>query len=313
MKIVLLFSGQGAQYPGMLKDVIETYSEARRLFDEASSILERDIYHLTMDAAQEELNETLNTQPAMLVCELALLRVLKNSGLSYDAAAGFSLGEWAAVVAAGCISESDAIRMIGKRAQAMQDAVPVGRGAMAFMLGQSDEFVEEFCRSIGDVAPANYNGYGNVSVAGTAEAIQCFLKKAEKEKLVAGLIPVSIPSHSPLMQSAAEQLFPLIQAMGIQTPETELFMNATGAIAEEPEQIKKNLIQQLVQPVKFRHITQQLLEEGYDTFIEVGPGETLTKMVKRTAKRNKKPVTALAVCNMSAIQKLQDLIQTERT
>ena len=293
MKTALLFPGQGAQHPGMMLDIAGAYPEAREVFALASELLGRDILAELNTLGKEELSETRNTQPILLTCELAALRVLKNSGLLYEAAAGFSLGEWAAAVAAGSLTERDAIRFIARRADAMQRAVPPGEGAMAYMLGQDDAFVARFCEEIGDVAPANYNMQGNVSVSGTAAGIERFLEKGEAAGCLVGRISVSIPSHCWLMEPAAEELTPLIQSLEMRNPVKKLLMNATGREAETAGEIRDNLTRQLTRPVLFRQTLDRLFSKGYDRFIEVGPGKVLSKIVKKAAKQQKRSVVVM--------------------
>lgn len=287
MKTAIMFPGQGAQYPGMMQDIFEQYSAARDVFDAASEALKRDIYALSMCGTQDELNLTQNTQPCLLTCELAILRVFQSLGLEYDAAVGFSLGEWAALPAVGAATEQDVLRLIEKRATAMQDAVPEGKGGMAVILGQDAEAVQELCRSIGDVSPSNYNCPGNITVAGTAEAIDRLLKL---EGSPAARVAVSVPSHCPLMQPAVERLRPDMQALPLGDPEKLFVMNATGLPAKGAMEIRENLLEQLIHPVRFQQSIEYLLGEGYDTFLEFGPGKTLSGMVKRTAKKAGKKV-----------------------
>ena len=308
MKTAILFSGQGAQYPGMMLDIADAFKEAGDLFALADSALNRSFYDFIAHSDQETLNQTRNTQPCMLVCELAALRVLQSMGLPYDAVCGFSLGEWAAVVACGALGEADALQMIVRRADAMQRSVPEGMGAMAYILGQSDEFVEAYCKELGDVAPANYNGQGNISVAGTAEAIDRFLTKGEQDGYMVGRIPVSIPSHCWLMEPAARELEPYVYDLEMCAPTKQLYMNATGKTASDVGEIKNNLIRQLTSPVLFRQTVDALLQEGFDTFIEVGPGKTLSKMVKKAAKQKKAGVQILQANSVEHMRELQSLL-----
>jgi len=284
MKTAILFSGQGAQFPGMMRDLIDAYPAARELFDTASALLGRDIYTLTMEASQAELNQTENTQPCLLACELAAFRVYQQLGLPCDAVTGFSLGEWAALSASGAADEESVLQMIVKRASAMQKAVPMGQGAMAVVLGKDSEFVEALCQSVGDITPANYNCPGNISVAGTAAGIERLLKGAEDQGIMVSLIPVSVPSHCALMVPAVDELRPVIQTLVLREPQLKFVMNATGQITSDISEIRKGLLHQLVQPVLFQQSIEVLLAEGYDTFVEIGPGKALSNMVKRIAK-----------------------------
>jgi len=310
MKTAIMFSGQGAQYPGMMRDIFEGYPQTRDVFDLAEKALGRDIYSLSMDSTPEELNRTRNTQPCLLACELAALRVFKECGIPYEAAFGFSLGEWAALVAAGTAQEEDVLRTIGIRADAMQRAVPPGEGGMVVILGQDEPFVSRLCGSIGGIAPANYNCPGNITVAGTSAAIQTLMQRAAEEKLLVNQVAVSIPSHCALMKPAAEELRPVIQALPMGEPRVELVMNATGQPASDAKAIKENLIRQLSNPVMFQQSVEYLLGRGFDTFVEIGPGKVLSGMVKRTAKQAKKKVNILQFNSLEAVKAAKELTRT---
>lgn len=282
MKTAIMFPGQGAQRPGMMRDIFEEFPDAKKVFGLASETLRRDIYAMTMEGTQKELELTQNTQPCLLACELALWRVFRALGLGYDAAIGFSLGEWAALVAVGTISEADALRLIEKRAKAMQGAVPEGQGGMAVILGQDGAAVRELCRTIEGIFPSNYNCPGNITVSGTANGIERLLRT---EGVSSSRVAVSVPSHCVLMRPAVEELRLDIQSVPLKRPEKTLVMNAVGRPVDDPVKIRGALLNQLVSPVLFQQSVEYLLDEGYDTFLELGPGKTLSGMVKRTAKK----------------------------
>ena len=285
MKTALLFPGQGVQYQGMMKDIVDQCQEAKQVFDIASEVCGRDIYSITMGASREELGATANTQPCLLAAELAAFRGLTVAGLEYQAVAGFSMGEWAALVAADVTDAADAIGFIEKRASAMQRAVPVGQGGMAVMLGKDRDFVQSLCDSIGGISPANYNCPGNITVAGLKSSVDTFLATAAEQGITAQRLDVSVPSHCGMMQPAADELRPLIDLMQFREPSCDLVMNATGLVVNDVTEIKNNLIKQLLKPVMFQQGLEELIREGFDTFVEVGPGKTLSGMVKRTAKQ----------------------------
>ena len=285
MKTALMFSGQGTQHPGMMGDLFEAYGQAREVFDKASSLLGRDIYDITMNSAQEELDRTENTQPCLLACELAALRVFHSLDIPYEAALGFSLGEWAALVASGAAAEEDVLGIIDKRAEAMQNAVPAGEGGMAVILGKDADFVSALCREIGGIVPSNYNCPGNITVAGAAASVERLLAVASEQGIMASRVAVSIPSHCELMAPAAESLRPVIETVSFQPPRWQLIMNAVGRPVSAATEIRENLIRQLSNPVLFQQSIEYLLAEGFDTFVESGPGKTLSGMVKRTAKQ----------------------------
>lgn len=304
MKTAVLFSGQGAQFPGMMRDFIDAYPAARELFDMASGLLGRDLYALTVESSPEELNQTENTQPCLLACELAAFRVYRQLGFPCEAAAGFSLGEWAALSASGAADEDAVFPIIAKRAAAMQRAVPAGKGGMAAVLGKDAAFVEELCRLAADAAPANYNCPGNVTVAGTAGGIERLLEIAKARGITASRIPVSVPSHCALMAPAAGELRLRVEEMPLREPRLEFVMNAVGQSVSAPAEIRKNLIQQLTCPVQFQQSVELFLAEGYDTFVEIGPGKVLSNMVKRTAKAAKAAVKLYQFNSLDSIEKI---------
>lgn len=308
MKTALMFSGQGTQYPGMMKDLFEAYNQEKEVFDKASALLGRDIYDLTVNAAQEELDRTENTQPCLLACELAALRVFRSMGIPYEATLGFSLGEWAALVASGAATEKDVLGLIGKRAEAMQNAVPAGEGGMAVVLGKDAEFISKLCGEIGGVSPSNYNCPGNITVAGTASSVDRLMETAAEQGIMASKVAVSIPSHCSLMEPAVQELRPLIETAALCDPQVELVMNATGRPAAGVIEIKENLIRQLSQPVLFQQSIEYLLGEGYDTFVEIGPGKTLSGMVKRIAKQSGQKVQVLQFNSAESVEKVCSIL-----
>lgn len=297
-----MFSGQGAQYPGMMRDIVEEYDVARELFDMASELMGRDMLALTMDSSQDEFDQTKNTQPCLLACELAALRVFRKIGLQYEAALGFSLGEWAALTASGAADERDVLRMIDRRADAMQRAVPSGAGGMAAVLGKDAQFVLQLCQEVGDIAPANYNCPGNITVAGTAAAVERMLAEAARQGITAVRVAVSIPSHCALMAPAADELAPAIEQLSLLAPRAEFVMNATGQPAVDGTEIKRNLIRQLTEPVLFQQSVGYLLESGYEAFVEIGPGKALSGMVKRTAKQMGRKAKIMQFQDLSSVR-----------
>lgn len=309
MKTAILFSGQGSQHPGMMQELFLQYPCAMDVFDLAQRITGRDIYNFIMHASQMQLDETENTQICLLTCQLAALRVLRQLNIPFEAVMGFSLGEWAALVAAEAASEAEVLEAIVKRAAAMQRAVPLGQGAMAAVLGKDVDFVEKLCGEIGEVAPANYSCPGNISVAGTSQAIDRLFQRADADGIMAVKIAVSIPSHCWLMEPAVKELTPVVEKLRLQTPKTPLFMNVTGMEAAASEEIKENLICQLSRPVLFMQAIERMLETGYDTFIEIGPDNTLCKAVKRTAKQKRYKIRAVPVYDLETIGTAQKLFE----
>lgn len=292
-KTAFLFSGQGAQYPGMMKDIYESYPEAQYVFEQADTYLNINLSEIIFNGPEEALNQTKYTQPALLTCEAAIFTVLKTLECNYDFLQGFSLGEWTALLAANVISFEDALSIIQKRAQYMQEAVPIGDGGMAVVLNQTAETVNELCLQAGEVVPSNYNCQGQITVSGKESAIQAFLDTAKKQGIIAKRLAISIPSHCMLMQSAAEQLQKYIENYNFSDAEVPIIMNYNAQPETESAMIKKKVILQLTNPVYFEASVNYLLSQGTDTFVEIGPGKTLAGLVKRIAKNSGKKVRIL--------------------
>ena len=228
--------------------------------------------------------------------------------IPYEAVLGFSLGEWAALVASGAAAEEVVLELIGKRAEAMQSAVPAGEGGMAVVLGKDADFVSALCREIGGVSPSNYNCPSNITVAGTAASVDHLLEIAAEQGIMASKVAVSIPSHCSLMEPAVQKLGPLIEAAALRSPQVDLVMNATGRSAVDVTEIKENLIRQLSQQVLFQQSIEYLLEKEFDTFVEIGPGKALSGMVKRTAKQAGKKVQILQLNSVESVEKIRIIL-----
>ena len=281
-KIAFLFSGQGAQHPGMMADIFASDTSAKALLEQADAQLA--LSGLILEGPAEELNKTENTQPAMVVAEVAALQVLQQAGICPDYIAGFSLGEWPALVAAGVISFQTCLDLVRKRAQYMQTAVPIGMGGMAVVLGKSAAEVDALCAECEGVTASNYNCPGQVSVSGKMEGIEKLLHLATERGIVAKQLPISVPSHCALMQSAAEKMSLELTDVDFADASVPVVMNCTAEPAVDGETIKGNMIRQLTEPVRFEESVRFLLAQGVDTFVEIGPGKTLVGLVKKTAK-----------------------------
>ena len=283
MKTAFIFSGQGAQYPGMMKDIAEHSAEARTVFDIADKTLGRSIRGLCFDGAQEDLNLTHNTQPCVLAADLAAFKAITAAGVKPDAAAGFSLGEYAALVAAGVIDIKDVFQLIQQRADFMQEAVPVGKGAMAAVMKQSAEEVEALCKEVdGYVIPANYNCPGQIVVSGETEAVDKRCEIAKERKIKAVKLAVSAPFHCEMMAPAAENLKGPLAKTQFSVPSVPVYLNVDAKPETDPKAIREKLIQQAKSPVHWEETLRNMAEDGVDTFIELGPGKTLSGFVKKT-------------------------------
>lgn len=282
-RIAFLFAGQGAQYTGMMKDLADHYQTVKELFDLANQELERDIYSLCVNGPQEELNLTHNTQPCVYIADMAAFTAISTYEIKPEAVAGFSLGEYAALTAAGVIDVKSAISLVQKRADYMQEAVPLGAGAMAAVMKISAEQVENLCSKVnGYVVPVNYNCPGQTVVAGETEAVDELIRLAKEQKAKAVKLPVSAPFHCRMMREAAEKLKGPLDAVQINIPQTTIYMNVDAQKENDPQMIREKLIRQAMSPVLWEATVRHMRQEGINTFVELGPGKTLSGLLRRT-------------------------------
>ncbi|GAA4277083.1 ACP S-malonyltransferase [Aquimarina mytili] len=277
-----VFPGQGAQFPGMGLDLYENSEIAKELFHKANEILGFEITKIMFEGTKEELQQTKVTQPAIFLHSVILSKVLGDS-FKPDMVAGHSLGEFSALVANGTLNFEDALRLVSKRALAMQQACELKPSTMAAVLGLEDEVVEQGCAEIdGVVVAANYNCPGQLVISGEVEAINkaCELMK-EKGARRALVLPVGGAFHSPLMEPAREELAAAIEETTFNTPNCPVYQNVTTTAITDPEEIKKNLIAQLTAPVKWTQSVQHMISDGATLFTEVGPGKVLSGLVKK--------------------------------
>lgn len=284
MKIAFLFSGQGAQYPGMMKDLYETNEAARKVFERADKALGRSISRLCFEGTQEDLNLTHNTQPCMLAGDLAAGMALREKGIEPDAVAGFSLGEYAALAFAGTIPMEEAFRVVQIRADAMQEAVAPGVGAMAAFVGATAEQVEQLCAKVtkGYVVAANYNSPVQTVVSGTAAGVDEACELAEEEGLRSIKLAVSAPFHCALMEPAAKRLDDEFKTVPFADPFVPVYMNVDGKPITSAASVADLLVKQAMNPVRWVQTLENMQAAGIDTFIECGPGKTLSGLVKKT-------------------------------
>jgi [acyl-carrier-protein] S-malonyltransferase len=289
MGIGLLFPGQASQFPGMGKELHDAYPAARRTFEEASEALSRDVAALCFRGTEEELRMTENTQPAIFTVSVASFRVLAaETGIRPVAGAGHSLGEYSALVAAGALPLREAVRVLRSRGRYMQEAVPVGEGAMAAILGLSPSEVEEACRAgaaLGVVSPANFNGGGQVVISGAAKAVAaaCEAAKAAGAKRALPL-PVSAPFHCALMAPAAERLAPELRAIPQGPFAFPVVANVTAVPYGAGDAVAEVLIRQITAPVRWEESIRAMRAAGADAFVEVGPGTVLSGLLRRIEK-----------------------------
>lgn len=308
MKIGILFSGQGSQYPGMLKELYDTEPAAKELFDCADRVLGRAISELCFEGAQEELNLTHNTQPCMLACDLASAMVLKAHGIQAEAVAGFSLGEYAALAYSGAISIEDAFRIIQIRADAMQEAVAPGEGAMAAFVGATSTQVEEICSKVqgGYVSAANYNSPVQTVISGTASGVEEACELASAAGFRCMKLAVSAPFHCVLMEPAAKILEREFRNMAFSNPSIPVYMNVDGKPVTDGSAIGSMLVKQAMSPVRWVETLENMWSDGVDTFIECGAGKTLSGLVKKTLK----DVNICRVENKKTLNETLTVLQT---
>ncbi len=290
-KTAFIFAGQGAQKVGMGKELAENFPSAMKIFDTANEALGFDIKDMIWNGDDVDLMITENTQPCIVTMSAACLAVLEEKGIKPDVVAGLSLGEYTAHIASGSITFEDAVRLVKKRGKFMQEAVPVGEGAMAAVLGMADADVEECCRlasDVGYVAPANYNCPGQLVIAGEVKAVEraCEICK-EKGAKRARPLPVSAPFHCKMLKNAAEKLEKELEGVTVSDMKIPLITNSTADYVAAKEDIKASLVKQVTSPVKWEATIRKMIADGVDTFIEVGPGKTLSGFVGKIDKEVK--------------------------
>ncbi len=282
MKKAYVFPGQGAQFPGMGKDLYDKYDEAKNLFHLADEILGFKLSGTMFDGTEEDLRQTKITQPAIFVHSVITARLM-GKDFQPDMLAGHSLGEFSALTAGGALSFEDGLKLVLRRALAMQRATDMQASTMAAVLGLDDEIIEEICRATeGVVVPANYNTPGQLVISGEVEAV----KKAAEKLQEAGarrvvMLNVGGAFHSPLMEPARKDLAEAIEKTRFKPPVAPVYQNVTAMPETDPETIKRNLIAQLTAPVRWTQTVQNMIKDGAGLFYEVGPGKVLLGMLRK--------------------------------
>ncbi|WP_411349707.1 ACP S-malonyltransferase [Paenibacillus sp. WLX2291] len=304
-KIAFVFPGQGAQKAGMAKDVYDASPAAAQYFDQADDVLGFAISKLAFEGPEDELKQTANTQPALLTASITLLEALKERNIQPDYVAGHSLGEYSALVAAGALSFADAVAIVRARGQFMEQAVPAGQGAMAAVLGAEREALAQLCASVTAdghaVELANVNCPGQIVVSGTqagVEAVSARVKEIGGKRAIA--LEVSGPFHSSLMEPAAQRLAERLQDVTFHNATVPVVANVNAEAVSSGDQIGELLVKQVYSPVLWEDSVRYMVEQGVDTFIEIGPGNVLTGLIKKIDKN-------VRLFNINSLESLEAL------
>ena len=304
MKVAFCFPGQGSQDVGMGRAFAERFPEARSVYEEASEAVGFDLRRLCFEGSIEELTRTELQQPALVATSLACLRAVETLGVEPAFVIGHSVGEYSALAAAGAVIDRDAVALVRARGEAMAEAAKARPGAMAAVLGLDDSVVEEICAEIGSVWPANYNCPGQLVVSGENEAVDRALDEAARRGARRTVkLRVSGAFHSPLVARAVERLRPAVARVAWHDPSPP-FMSTVTAKIESAQRIGGILLEQLTAPVRFTHAVRELAKEGVDVFVEIGPGQVLSGLLRRCDRSLK----TVSVGDPDGLRKLEETL-----
>lgn len=305
-KLAFIFPGQGAQYVGMGKDISNEYSSSKDIFVQASEILGYNLKDMIFEGKEEDLKITENTQPAILATSIACLQPLIEKGIKPDVAAGLSLGEYTAHVASGTISFSDAVNLVRKRGILMQEAVPLGVGTMAAIIGLDSDTVSDLCKlasSVGVVEPANFNCPGQTVVSGEVKAVEKLVELCkDKGSKRAVILPVSVPFHCSMLTEASKKLAAELENIELKDMKFPVVANASAEYVYDKSNVKELLIKQVNNPVLWENSVINMLNQGVDTFIEIGPGKVLSGFIKKINNKVK-------ILNIGNLESLNDTLK----
>lgn len=305
MKIGYIFPGQGTQVVGMGKDLYEKYEEVKNVYKKVDEVLKENIENITYNISQEELNETKNTQIAIFTMSMAILEILKKEGIKPEALAGLSLGEYSALVCSDAISLEEGAKIVRKRGNYMQNLAPKGNWAMAAIIGLEDEQVEDACNKVenGFVKAVNYNCPGQVVVSGEKEAVLKAMENAKElgaRKVIE--LKTSGPFHTEKLQEASKELKKDLEKLEFKKCNIPVIKNLDGLPYKDEDNLVEILANHVINPVKFRKSIETMLEMGIDTFIEIGPGKTLSGFVKKVCKQKNVEANVLNIENIETLE-----------
>ena len=303
-KTAVIFPGQGAQYVGMAKDFYDSFEDSKKVFDEADDVLDIELKKICFEE-NDDINKTEYTQPAMVAAEVAIYEHLKNAGLKADVFAGLSLGEYSALVAAGAMTLADGIKTVRRRGILMQNEVPLGMGGMAAVIAMDADKIAEICENTpGKVQIANYNCPGQIVISGEAEAVKA-ASAALAEAGAKRVIPLNVsgPFHSQMLVPAGEKLYDFLQGVDVAEGFTPYYCNADAEEITDAAKVKELLKRQVYSSVRWQQTIENMIADGVDTFIEVGPGKTLTGFMKKINRE----VKSINIATVDDLAKLEEL------
>ncbi|MDU5081950.1 [acyl-carrier-protein] S-malonyltransferase [Tissierella sp. P1] len=312
-KLAFIFPGQGSQYVGMGSDFYENFAESKKVFDEANEVLNMDLKSICFNGSEENLKRTENTQPAILATSIAILKAIQGRGIDCEYTAGLSLGEYSSLVSSGSMEFRDALKVVKERGKFMQEAVPLGVGGMAAILGLNREKIPSILqktKEYGLVEVANYNSPEQIVLSGELKGLEIACEEAIKlgaKKAVP--LSVSAPFHSSLLVSAGEKLKNELSKVDIKDAQKKFISNVDAKLLSSKDEIKPKLVNQVSNSVLWQQSVECMINEGVDTFIEIGPGKSLSGFVKRIGKAMGKEVKALSVNDVVSFEETINYIK----